>query len=244
MNRLDLTLPSPSENLAFDEALLDFAESSGNLECLRFWESSSHFVVLGYANHVGTEVNQAACERLHIPILRRCSGGGPVLQGPGVLNYTLILGTAGHNPVATVTSANQFIMQRNADALSLQLGQTVEVQGHTDLTIGSRKFSGNAQRRKRTHLLFHGALLLNLDMELLDQVLPLPSLQPGYRQNRSHREFLLQLGVLSHPVKQALRNAWSADHMLDLDRQWPNWREDVRLRVAEKYSRAEWNLRI
>src|ERR1039458_3609667 len=91
MRHLDLTIPSPAENLACDEALLDWCESGTGAECLRFWESPEPFVVVGYANKVETEVNVAACEARKIPILRRCSGGGTVAQGPGCLNYALIL---------------------------------------------------------------------------------------------------------------------------------------------------------
>ena len=57
MKVLDLTLPTPAENLACDEALLDAAESGAGGEALRFWESPVHFVVVGYANKVATEVN-------------------------------------------------------------------------------------------------------------------------------------------------------------------------------------------
>ena len=266
MTSLDLSLPTPAENLALDEALLDAAEAGVMGESLRFWESPTHFVVVGYANKVSTEVNAAACERLGIPILRRCSGGGTVLQGPGVLNYSLVLRITEGAALAGITSANQFIMQRNADAMTsllirssgresapsdspkswsgLTSAATVQVQGHTDLAINGLKFSGNAQRRKRDHLLFHGAILLNLDLDLLEQVLPMPTLQPGYRASRSHRDFLTQLSVPADSVKQALRAAWSADEPLELDSRWPGWRESVSGLVAGKYSAEAWNLRV
>lgn len=117
------------------------------------------------------------------------------------------------------------------------------MQGHTDLAIGGFKFSGNAQRRKRTHLLFHGAILLNLDLELLEQVLPMPTLQPDYRSGRSHKDFLTQLGVPAESVKQALRNAWSANEATTLAAQLKRGVPVAKL-VAEKYSRADWNFRV
>ena len=51
----DLTLPTPEENLACDEALLDLCEAGGAGELLRFWEPPSYFVVLGYANNLPLE---------------------------------------------------------------------------------------------------------------------------------------------------------------------------------------------
>ena len=117
MKLLDLTLPSPVENLACDEALLDWCENGKGEEVLRFWEPREHFVVVGYANKIANEVNVAACEKRDIPILRRCSGGGTVLQGPGCLNYALVLRITDDGPLRNISSANQFIMERNRAAI-------------------------------------------------------------------------------------------------------------------------------
>ncbi len=83
MKLLDLTLPSPAENLACEEALLDVCDEHGGGEILRFWEAHESFVVVGYANKITTEVNVESCRAKQISIFRRCSGGGTVLQGRG-----------------------------------------------------------------------------------------------------------------------------------------------------------------
>ncbi len=101
MKWLDAVLGTPAENLACDEALLDRCEERGE-EILRFWESRQHFVVVGYGNSVAAEVNVFACAQLGVPILRRCSGGGTVVQGPGCLNYNLSLCIPEDGPLATV----------------------------------------------------------------------------------------------------------------------------------------------
>src|SRR6266853_3734385 len=113
MIQCDLTLSSAGENLACDEALLDLCEDGLCNELLRFWEPSQYFVVLGYANQARTEVNLPFCKQHGIPILRRCSGGGTVVQGPGCLNYALILRITEDGPMRSISSANQFIMERN-----------------------------------------------------------------------------------------------------------------------------------
>src|SRR5438552_1656745 len=138
MTLLDLTLPTPAENLACDEALLDAAEAGAGDEVLRFWESPGYFVVVGYANKVATEVNIAACEARGIPILRRCSGGGTVVQGPGCLNYALVLRIIENGPTRSISAANQFIMERNSAAIDSALRtphSTLRIQGHTDLAM-------------------------------------------------------------------------------------------------------------
>jgi lipoate-protein ligase A len=237
MNCLDLTLPTPAENLACDEALLDVAERGGAGEVLRFWESTTHFVVLGYGNQVKDEVNIEACRAAGIPILRRCSGGGTVVQGPGCLNYSLVLNSDENSALGSISSTNRFVMERHRQALALLLGQRVTVEGHTDLAVGDLKFSGNAQRRKRHWLLFHGTFLLDFDLERIEKLLFLPSRQPEYRQGRSHAAFLTRLQLTSDRIKSALREAWDANA--------PSARPpeaQIAQLVADKYSRDEWNL--
>lgn len=210
MKYLDRPLPTPEANLACDEALLDWCEDGESDEILRVWEPAEHFVVLGYANCAAAEVNLEACRARQIPVLRRCSGGGTVLQGPGCLNYALVLRIQDRAELQTIAGTNAVVMNAHRDALAAALGRTVEIQGHTDLVIGHLKFSGNSQRRKRNFLLFHGAFLLNLDLTLVEELLRFPSRQPDYRRNRPHREFLRNLNVPATLVKDALRKTWTA----------------------------------
>jgi len=238
MNHLDLTLPSAAENLACDEALLDDAEQRGGRGVLRFWESPTYFVVLGYANKVREEADIEACRARGVPILRRYSGGGTVLQGPGCLNYSVILKISDAPELQSITATNRFVMERNRQSLASLVGKAVTVEGHTDLAAGGLKFSGNAQRRKRDWLLFHGTFLLrDFDLNLLEKILLPPPRQPVYRQGRSHTKFVTQLSVASDAVKSALRQAWDA-HTPQTDIP----RERIAQLVAEKYSRDDWNL--
>jgi lipoate-protein ligase A len=239
MNYCDATFPFPEENLACDEALLDMAEEGLGGEVLRFWEPARHFVVVGYANRTAAEVNLPFCESNAIPVLRRCTGGGTVLQGLGVLNYSLVLRIDGSDSLQSITDTNQFILTRHQAALAALLHAPVEMRGQTDLAIGGLKFCGNAQRRKRRFLLFHGAFLLHLDIDLLEKVLPMPSKQPDYRINRSHSDFLMNLRVPAALIKNALLKAWdAADPLAEI----PSFQ--VALLAREKYSLDEWNFKF
>ena len=238
MNLLDLTLPTPEENLACDEALLDWCETESESDVLRFWEPRESFVVLGYANKVQVEIDAEACRRRGLPILRRCTGGGAVLQGPGCLNYSLLLNFERQPALQTITGTNCFIMQRHQAALAALLGAPVTVRGHTDLALGELKFSGNAQRRKRRFLLFHGTFLLGLDAGLMEEVLRSPSRQPDYRRNRSHARFVTQINATPEAIKAALRNAWDA---IEAPPAFPL--SLLPPLVEGKYSREEWNLK-
>ena len=246
MKLLDLTLPSPAENLACEEALLDAGEESGDDEILRFWEARETFVVVGYANKVATEVNVAACAAKKISIFRRCSGGGTVLQGAGCLNYALILQIGEDGPCRTISSANQFIMEKNRAAIETlfksEIGNRksdILVSGHTDLSLNGLKFSGNSQRRKKNFLLFHGTFLLDFDLALVGNFLRMPSLQPDYRAGRSHDDFLVNLKLPANQVKAALQKAWGATEEL---RDFPN--QEIQKLAGGKYSTEEWNMKL
>jgi len=239
MKLLDLTYPSPEENLACDEALLDACEHSGGEEILRFWEPAEYFVVLGYSNRGQTEVNLRACRERNIPLLRRYSGGGTVLQGPGCLNYAVVLPIRESGPHSTITGTGTFVMTRHRDAIRQLVPGPVEVRGHSDLALNELKFSGNAQRRRERSLLFHGTFLLSFNIRMVDQVLRPPSKQPTYRKNRSHGEFLTNLHLPSGAVKRAIQEAWNVSDVYE-DFPLPQM-ENL---VHERYARPEWNFRM
>ncbi len=239
MKLCELTLPTPEENLACDEALLDLCETGGSEDLLRLWQPRQYFVALGYANQAETEVNLPFCRRHAIPVLRRCTGGGTVLQGPGVLDYSLILRIDPSGPCHSIPATNQFILERHRDVLAGLLCAPVEWRGQTDLAIGGLKFSGNAQRRRRRFLLFHGSFLLHLQLSLVERALPLPSRQPDYRFNRLHADFLINLNIPASTVSAALSKAWHATAPLA-----PIPSSQITLLAREKYSLDEWNLRF
>jgi lipoate---protein ligase len=240
MTLLDLTLPSPAENLALDEALLDAAEAGDGGEVLRFWESPTPFVVVGYANKIASEVNIAACEARGIPILRRCSGGGTVVQGSGCLNYAVILRITETGPTRSISAANAFVMERTRTAIQSAIGNrqsAISIQGHTDLSLGDLKFSGNAQRRRKNFLLFHGTLLLDFDLPLISELLNMPSLQPDYRDGRAHEQFITNLNLPAETVKSVLTADWKAFADSALQPKLP-------ASLVEKYNSSEWNLKF
>ena len=241
MKLLNLQLPSPAENLAADEVLLDDCESGHGTETLMFWEPRETFVVVGYANKVATEVNVAACALKNIPIFRRCSGGGTVVQMRGGLNYSLILQITATGPTRNITAANQFIMEKNRAAIEKEFRIQnsefrISIRGHTDLCVGDVKFAGNSQRRRKNFLLFHGTLLLDCDLALISELLLMPSLAPDYRAQRPHQDFVTNLNLPAAKIKAALAAAWQATEEI---KNPPL--ETISKRAREKYSTPEWN---
>lgn len=236
---LDKTFETPAENLACDELLVESCQKNGQIECLRFWEPEHYFVVVGYGNKIEEEVFTDECKKYNVPILRRISGGGTVLQGPGCLNYTLALNINNNiKNLSTIPDTNRYIMNRNKKAIETIIGKEVNVSGVTDLTIEGKKFSGNAQRRFNDYVLYHGTFLLNMDISLIERFLKMPTRQPCYRQNRKHSEFLININLSASQIKDSFKKEWNVmggDMEIDSDK--------IRQLAVEKYQNPEWNLK-
>lgn len=235
--RIPRRLNTPEHLLALDEAALDHVDEQGGPGLLWFWESPTHWVVVGYGQSIAREVHVDACRHDGVPIYRRCSGGGTVVQGPGCLNYGLALPIALDPDLESITGANRWIMERQRSALAGLLPGNVTVEGHTDLAVDGRKFSGNAQRRKRTALLFHGTFLHHFELPLIARWLAFPSAQPGYRSSRDHLEFVTNTGLDPLALRAAIQDHWTG-----LETNLP---DGVTARIPalleSRYARPEWH---
>ncbi len=236
MKYLDLALVDPRRNLACDEALGDIAEAADGSEVLRLWEPAGYFVVVGYSNRIAAEVSVAACEERGIPILRRFSGGGAVVQGPGCLNYTLVLRNERPGSFGDIGQSYSRVLDRHRRVFERLLSQPVQIEGTSDLAIAGWKFSGNAQHRKQRYTVFHGSFLLNFDLSLIESCLPIPSRQPGYRKGRTHESFLRNLCLDPVRVRGALKEEWQADAPSGAV---PN--EKIEALMEKRYGREDWH---
>lgn len=234
MRALDLTLPTIAENLALDEALLLTAEAGQGGDVLRLWEQPNFAVVLGAGCKLGDDVDEARCQADGVPILRRASGGGTVLLGPGCLCFSLVLAYERSPLLREVPFSYIYILECLREALSGLL-PNIERAGTSDLMADGRKFSGNAQQRKRNFLLHHGTLLYGFPLKRIGDYLRIPERQPPYREGRAHGEFVCNLRVSGEELKRRLRAVWGAHEEL---KEWPA--DAVREMVATKYARAEW----
>lgn len=238
MQLLDLTRPTPEENLALDEALLDEAEASGGpREFLRLWEPATPLVVVGRSSRIDAEVRLEACRRHGVPVLRRSSGGAAIVTGPGCLMYAVVLSLEARPALRAIDLAHRFVLDTLVRALA-PLAPGVQRRGTSDLAGGFQKFSGNSLRVRRNHLLYHGTLLYDFPLALITDCLALPPRQPDYRAGRDHASFVANLPVSGADLRRALTGAWPiAGSLID----WPC--ERMSRLAAEKFLHREWNFR-
>jgi lipoate---protein ligase len=217
MKLLDLTLPTPAENLAADDALLEAAESA-QLEddVLRLWEMPSLVIVVGRSSRIEDEVNVAAAGAMNVPILRRASGGCAIVAGPGCFMYSVILRYSGREHLRLIDECHRYVLGIVRSALS-PLISGVDHVGISDLALNNRKFSGNSLRCKRDHLLYHGTILYNFNLNLIPVLLKRPPREPDYRAGRDHADFVTNLPLKRESIRQRLIEAFEASEPLA----WP-----------------------
>jgi lipoate---protein ligase len=232
----DFTRSTLAANLALDEALLLDVEAGGP-EVLRVWEWPAYAVVIGAGGRWAEEADADACRRDAVPILRRSSGGGAVLLGPGCLCYSLVLRYQRAPELDDLHASYRFILNALNDAWR-PLAPALVPAGISDLAAHGRKVAGSAQQRKRSGLLHHGVVLYAFDVERISRYLRHPPREPDYRRGRSHGEFVANLEADPAELTARLRAAWGAD--APLDRLPHSMLEELR---REKYDREDWHTR-
>ena len=206
----NISFPEQFRNLEYDDEILRRADTAEGGEVLRFWHAPAVFIVLGRTCREELEVNTPACRQDHIPVLRRSSGGGTVVQGPGCLNFSLILSKERHPQIISITHSYQYILSRVITALDA-CGVAAELRPLCDLVqpASEKKFSGNAQRRGHRHILHHGTILHDMDLSLVSRYLCMPPKMPDYRRGRTHGDFVTNVKLDVPAFKQALANVWT-----------------------------------
>ena len=200
MRVLDLPLETAEQNLALDDELLAESDARGS-EVLRFWEARATCVVLGRSGREELDLDGDACARDGVPIVRRTSGGGAIVQGPGCLCFTLALSLQRRPELRDVAASYRAILE----PIGRALGAAFEPA--SDLALDGRKVSGSAQRRRHGALLHHGTVLYAFDLARVERYLREPRRQPQYRRGRAHRDFLANLALRPAEIKERIATA-------------------------------------
>jgi lipoate---protein ligase len=238
---LDRTESSVAENLALDEALLIEADAWRGGRVLRCWEPPDFAVVLGASCRLRDDVRVDACRTDGVPILRRTSGGGTVVVGPGALSVSVILPESAAPGLSAVDAAQRHVLDRIARSIR-RTGPQVTLAGRGDLVIGGRKCAGSAQRRLKHWFMVHCSILYDFPIERIVRYLATPQRQPEYRQGRAHQDFLSNLGVTRRILVDAIRSEHVSGSCSASAPEVPL--ADVESLLTEKFSNRAWIERL
>lgn len=152
----------PYFNMALEEYLVKHLDGQ---DFFMLWQNRPA-VIVGRNQNTIAEINPAHVSEKGIMVVRRLSGGGAVYHDQGNLNFTFVL----NNPQ---DFANFEKFTRPVIKALSRLGIAAENNGRNDITIGGRKFSGNAQFKHRDRLLHHGTILFDTDIgEMVEALNP------------------------------------------------------------------------
>jgi lipoate-protein ligase A len=165
----DVGVDTPTDHMRADVELLEQASSDGQA-VLRLYTWDAPTLSLGRFQD-RADVDEVACERLGVRVVRRPTGGAALLHGAD-LTYSIAM------PLPSGTDGGVLaVYERIADALiaGLELvGVSAAIARHdgppgavcfagqqgADLRVGTRKVCGSAQVRRHGFVLQHGSILL------------------------------------------------------------------------------------
>jgi lipoate-protein ligase A len=189
---------TPDDHLQQEWLLFQQLDAGDRDSFFRVWEARRPVVVVGRSTTMDEHVILDACHADGVRVIRRVSGGGTVVLGPGCLNYAIGLAVVSRPDLASVQGSFTIILGAIVSALGIA---GLSIEGTTDLAIDGRKVSGNAQRRGRRALIQHGTLLYDFDPALATRYLREPCRRPAYRAGRPHAGFLGNLPLPKHVLE-------------------------------------------
>lgn len=162
-------LESPSTNPYFNLALEQFVfdNLAKEHEYFMLWRNDNAIIV-GKFQNTAEEIDAGYVREKGIRVVRRLSGGGAVYHDLGNVNFTFIA------PGETKQAFDFGTFCRPVMNALANLGVTAEANGRNDMTIDGKKFSGNAQYRKRNRVMHHGTILYDSDLSVLGSALTVP----------------------------------------------------------------------
>ncbi|HEY3320626.1 MAG TPA: biotin/lipoate A/B protein ligase family protein [Planctomycetota bacterium] len=250
MRLLCHTFPTPAEDLALEEALQLSVEEQLCPNTWRVWQAAAPAIILGTGQEAAREVNLEAAKNDGVAIIRRHSGGGAVVIGPGIINFSAFYVMADLPGSETIKGAMAAVLAPVMRVLA-SWGLESQMAGLSDLVVLNggtlRKIGGNAQARKRRSVAVHGTLLADPDWERIARLLPFPSAAPDYRAGREHRAFLSSLRECGAPYDlESFAKGLVLALQSDINKaSEPLAQERARAEQlwTEKYNSAEWNFR-
>lgn len=162
MTFIDVSTTDPAFNLALEQYVFDQMPRDRGYFIL--WQNDNAIIVGRHQNTLA-EINEDYVRDHGIQVVRRLSGGGAVYHDLGNLNFTYIVNAA-QGPRVDL----KLFCRPVAEALR-SLGVEAQVNGRNDITIGGRKFSGNAQYVREGRVMHHGTIMFDSDLTVIGKAL-------------------------------------------------------------------------
>jgi lipoate-protein ligase A len=238
-------------NMALDEAVLTFVIKGKSPNTIRFYKWNPSTVSIGRHQSLSAEVDMDVIEKLDFNVVRRITGGGAVFHdGIREITYSIVCPVNHLKQLKAHSVLEQFELIENGIINGLiNYGLELEkgVIHCPAIFLDGKKFSGNAQVRKKSFILQHGTILLEIAPELMYSVLKAP-------HNVSKSRMVKSVYAKCVGIKEKLQNYEEAGFIKSLRNGFEktlqiNLKEDYYTKdelnlaeklVKEKYSNQKW----
>jgi len=154
------------------------------------WIPDKVYVVLGASNNAALAVNLDNVMEDNITVLKRPSGGQTVMLTPNnIIIAAVFFDQKTRHPKDVFQQINKLIISTIEKSGITNLS----LMGISDIAISGKKILGSAIYRSKEALLYHAVLNLGEPATTFEKYLKHPSMEPDYRQGRSHSEFVTSL---------------------------------------------------
>ena len=177
--------------MALDEAILRAAIENKSPNTIRIYKWNPSTASIGKNQSLKDEVDFQFCKKKGYNIVRRITGGGAVFHDKeGEITYSIVC------PLKFLEKLNAYKVLEQYEIITQCIIYGLTQYGikpekgkiHCPaIFLEGKKFSGNAQVRKKGHLLQHGTILLEINPELMYSVLKTPPNVSKSRMVRSVR---------------------------------------------------------
>ncbi len=169
-------------NMAIDEAVLEAISREESEPTLRLYGWNPAAISLGYFQSLSEEIDEEACKKNNVDVVRRMTGGGAVFHEHEI-TYSIHIPEKSEIVPTGILESYRRISDGILEGLTLFgiNGQFVPLNDivvpfiMSDDTTQMRKISGNAQTRKQGIIVQHGTILLKVDVEKMFSLLKVPS---------------------------------------------------------------------
>lgn len=246
--------------MALDDALLQAVADGSSLPILRLYRWQPATLTLGYAQSAVDGVDLHACHAAGIDVVRRPTGGravfhdqevtyaviapiGGLFGGTVAGSYQVIAGVL-RNTLCTFGLPAELVPGKQRGQVGRAVCFTAPAQH--ELLIDGCKVAGCAQKRRGNAFLQHGSIPLELDLDLLQQLMPAaPDEDPRDRfRNIGWLNRFASRPLSIDEVETALIDSFAAALGIRLESDMPTTVESqaaARLH-AEWYGNREWTL--
>lgn len=157
------------------------------------------------------------------------------MQGPGCINFTLILAKELRPEIESIHGSYDYILGHIVRSIGVP---GLQRAGISDIALGELKVSGSAQRRNKDFVLHHGTLLYDANIPFISSLIREPAGRPEYRGSRTHEAFVKNLEFSRLELMNCVSTAFGVgSDFLELN---PNLLAKSEGLAEEKYRLQSW----